>query len=759
MPFLPIPRPTLAAPAEGIRAMASTPRFLRLPLLVLLAASWARAGISIVPHSIGLPSGGSFRFQVQGQPDQAPEEAKAESREERKQPAHAWRWTVGTRDGGAIDADTGAYTAPQVAGRMRMVRVRVTSTTDPRQTATAEVLVFPHTIHQLVQRDQGKDALVEPAVPAGVPFLRRDTGRRQDPRATVQDWTGQRPLKPRDETAIFGGVGQPLTLRWDPFPGARAQILSYWDGERYVERDVSGQSSVTVTSTGFLRRVEVEQLAPEAGRERSWRSRTVPLEVLQQGLAPLPATRTSLQAPFGLAAATESRFPQLNHRILVSEPDLQVLRLVGQDGSPAAFPCGAPGQPGFVDGPGDQARFRHPTYLMGLRRGLRRKDGSITWRCYVVDRDNHALRLVDGTGHVATFAGTGEPGWLDGPDPRKAQFNQPAGIAGDPEGVLYLADTGNRVVREIDGRTGAVGTVAGVVGKPGTRDGRLEEAQFTDLRGIATFPRSPGVIYVLDGNALRRVDTFHHTVTTLLGSVADAGFRDAPARGVALPFLQPCLREPTQIMVARGNRLWITDTGNQALREYDPSTGELRTLAGDPSRPATRAGLLRAGIPAGDPVDGRYGGLHKPLGLVQVPDPRDPWDNLWLACGPDLVKARDTSLGAWLGRRLLPLEGKASAAEAGNPVVVKFQMPVRDSRHDPMFVALRYTLECFDPGGALASRREGDARSSEWFSDTGRFTRKGTGRLRLQVVLETGDTVVREWPVQVTGDIPWVDVD
>lgn len=674
-----------------------------LAALTLLAASWARAGIGIVPHSLGLASGGSFTFQVAGQPDRPPGEQKAESREERKQPAHPWRWTVGTRDGGTIDADTGAYTAPQVTGKVRMIRVRVTSTRDPRQTATAEVLVFPHTIHKLVQLDQGKDALVEPLVPADVPFLRRDTGKRQDPRATVQDWTVRGPLKPRDETAIYGGVGQPLTLHWDPFPGARAQILSYWDGDRYVERDVSGQSSATVTPAGFLRGVELEQLAPEADRAGSWRSRTVPLDVLMQGLVPLPAARTSLRAPFGLAVATESKFPHLNHGILVSEPDLQVLRLVGQDGSPAAFPCGTPGQPGFVDGPGEQARFRHPSYLLGLRRGLRRKDGSITWRCLVVDRDNHALRLVDGTGQVATFAGTGEPGWVDGPDPRKAQFNQPA--------------------------------------------------------GIATFPNSPGTLYVLDGNALRRVDSFHRSVTTLLGSVTDPGFRDAPARSVPLPFRQPCLREPTQLMVARGNKLWITDTGNQALREYDPRTGELRTLAGDPSRPATRAGLLRAGIPAGDPVDRRYGGLHQPLGLVPVPDPRNPWDNLWLACGPQLVQARDPSLGPWSGRRLLPLEGKAAAAEAGNPVVLKFQLPVRDHQDAPAFVALHYTLECFDPGGALAVLREGDARSSEWFSATGRFTRKGKGRLRLQVVLETGDTVVKEWPVQVTGDIPWVEVD
>lgn len=55
------------------------------------------------------------------------------------------------------------------------------------------------------------------------------------------------------------------------------------------------------------------------------------------------------------------------------------------------------GQPGFVNGPGDKAQFCCPSDLVEYR-----DDGSVV----VCDTHNHALRLISSSQHVTTFAGT-----------------------------------------------------------------------------------------------------------------------------------------------------------------------------------------------------------------------------------------------------------------------------------------------------------------------------------------------------------------
>ncbi len=89
-------------------------------------------------------------------------------------------------------------------------------------------------------------------------------------------------------------------------------------------------------------------------------------------------------------------------------------------------------------------------------------DGSV----YIADYGNHKIRKVSTGGIMTTVAGTGTAGYSgDGGQGTSAQLSSPAGVAVDPVGNVYIADSGNNRVRKLD-TTGVITTVAGT-GAPG----------------------------------------------------------------------------------------------------------------------------------------------------------------------------------------------------------------------------------------------------------------------------------------------------
>ena len=64
-------------------------------------------------------------------------------------------------------------------------------------------------------------------------------------------------------------------------------------------------------------------------------------------------------------------------------------------------------------------------------------------------------------GAIATLAGNGTWGYLDSPNPLLAMFRSPQGVALDGAGNVYIADSGNGVIRKVSLSSGAVTTVAG----------------------------------------------------------------------------------------------------------------------------------------------------------------------------------------------------------------------------------------------------------------------------------------------------------
>jgi hypothetical protein len=163
-------------------------------------------------------------------------------------------------------------------------------------------------------------------------------------------------------------------------------------------------------------------------------------------------------------------------------------------------------QPGFANGNGPDARFDGPYGVAVM------PNGSIA----VADFNNHRIRRITLIGNVSTLAGSGTVGNTNGPA-ASATFSSPEDLTLDSSGRLYIADTGNAVVRRLDG--GNVETVVGS-GVPGYLDhADLLTAQLFGLEGIE-YSSFDDKLYIADGSRGEDANP-HHRVRSAIVSPAD----------------------------------------------------------------------------------------------------------------------------------------------------------------------------------------------------------------------------------------------
>ncbi len=118
---------------------------------------------------------------------------------------------------------------------------------------------------------------------------------------------------------------------------------------------------------------------------------------------------------------------------------------------------------------------------------------------YLVDAGNNCIRKITAfTGIVQTIAGNGNSGYSgDGDTATKATLNSPDGIALDASGNIYISDAGNNVVRTVNVSTGTISTLAGngIAGFSGD-GGAASSAELYNPAGMAFDPR--GNLYIAD---------------------------------------------------------------------------------------------------------------------------------------------------------------------------------------------------------------------------------------------------------------------
>ncbi|MEI7773194.1 MAG: autotransporter-associated beta strand repeat-containing protein, partial [Verrucomicrobiota bacterium] len=240
--------------------------------------------------------------------------------------------------------------------------------------------------------------------------------------------------------------------------------------------------------------------------------------------------------------------------------------------------AGAPQQRGYADGIGSSARFNNP-YGVAVD-GL----GNV----YVADRDNNVIRKITSGGEVSTFAGvSGQPGYANGIG-SAARFNWPNSVTADRAGNVYVADSGNYVIRKITG-SGEVSTFAGASGQSGYADGIGSATRFGWLGGVTV--DGMGNVYAadLDNNVIRKI-TSGGEVSTFAGV------------------------QPGWVAVDGSGNVYVADSGNYVIRKIT-SSGEVSTFAGALGQSGYADGIgsaARFGWMGGMTVDG--------LGNVYVAD-------------------------------------------------------------------------------------------------------------------------------------------
>jgi len=240
---------------------------------------------------------------------------------------------------------------------------------------------------------------------------------------------------------------------------------------------------------------------------------------------------------------------------------------------------------------------------------------------YVADAAGNTIRKISPAGQVTTLAGSaGSVGSQDGAG-SDARFNQPGGITVDPAGNLYVADTGNAVIRRIT-QSGVVSTVAGSAASRGNRDGVGSAAWFNSPNGIAV--DGSGNLYVADAlNATIRKVAPDGTVSTLAGAAGVPG--DADGAGSAARFNHPA-------GIATDNRqIYVVDTYNSTIRRISLD-GMVTTVAGS------------AGISGSNDGAGSYALFNQPAGVAA--DPASDAGSFYVADTGNGTIRRVTSGGA-----------------------------------------------------------------------------------------------------------------
>ena len=211
---------------------------------------------------------------------------------------------------------------------------------------------------------------------------------------------------------------------------------------------------------------------------------------------------------------------------------------------------------GNADGTGTAAEFNYP---LGI--GVASNNAG---NLYVADSGNATIRQIQvSNGAVTTIAGNAGSGSIS--------FQNPSSVTVDSSGNIYVADTMNNAIRKITS-SGVVTTLAGNPGTAGATDGTGTAAEFDRPQGITT--DGSGNLYVADtnNNTIRKIVAATGAVSTLAGSPGATGNSDGT--GAFAGFDYPC-----GVAADAAGNVYVADTENHTIRAITPG-GVVTTVAG-----------------------------------------------------------------------------------------------------------------------------------------------------------------------------------
>lgn len=277
-----------------------------------------------------------------------------------------------------------------------------------------------------------------------------------------------------------------------------------------------------------------------------------------------PAAKINIAQPFGVEIGPDGALYITevgNHRVLRLDLKTQMIKTVAGTGRKGYSGDG---------GPATEADLNEPYEVRFDQSG----------NMFFVEMRNHIVRRVDAeTGRISTIAGTGTSGYSgDGGPATKAMFNQPHSIALDGKDGLYIADIGNHRIRRVDLVRGTVESIAGSSDRRLPEDGQL--AQGNPILGPRALFIEGDTMWIAlrEGHSVWKLDLsdgrLHH--------VAGTGQKNFSGDGG--PAKQATFDGPKGIAVGPAGNVYVVDTENHAVREVDPKSGTISTVAGQGPR-------------------------------------------------------------------------------------------------------------------------------------------------------------------------------
>jgi len=204
---------------------------------------------------------------------------------------------------------------------------------------------------------------------------------------------------------------------------------------------------------------------------------------------------------------------------------------------------------------------------------------------YIADQADEAIRYVTGsTGIITTIAGDGSQGFTqDGIKATTSSLSSPCSVWVDSSGNVYIADTGNNVIRMVNTK-GIISTVAGVESSAGYQGDGFGAASAELNKPSSILFDSAGNMYFADSgnNVIRKVSPSTAADPDVISTYAGlynggtAGYTGD--NGLATKAL---LSDPVAIAMDSAGNLYIADCNNHVVRKVTASTGVITTIAGN----------------------------------------------------------------------------------------------------------------------------------------------------------------------------------
>ncbi len=285
------------------------------------------------------------------------------------------------------------------------------------------------------------------------------------------------------------------------------------------------------------------------------------------------ASAAQLKTPLGMSQDSAGNLyiaDSANNRIRRVDAKTGVISTVAGAGAACAtatLPCGdgGPALAALLNGP------------QGVR-------VDATGDLYILDKGDHAVRkIVASTGIISTVAGVlGSAGYTgDKGAATAAKLNGPRGMYLANNNDLYISDSGNAVVRRVDGSSGVITTVAGSGSALGD-GGSATAALLVNPRGVTL--DQAGNLYIADIGSyrVRRVDAQTKVITTVAGTGTACAVAPCGDGGMATA---AALSGPQDVVVSSAGDLFVTEPNLNAVRRVS-ANGEISTIAGQESAKA-----------------------------------------------------------------------------------------------------------------------------------------------------------------------------